>query len=137
MPLSLYFKLYGVAVCAFFAIDLVWLGIVARNFYQRHLGSLLRPQPNWTAAIIFYLLFILGMVVFSVVPALRDDSLKKAVLLGGFFGLITYATYDLTNLATLRDWPLVVVLVDIGWGIVLAGSVTTITFLAGRWFSSS
>ena len=136
MPAAAFVKLYAIAVCVFFAIDIVWLGFVARNFYQRHLGYLLRPQPNWTAAIVFYLLFVLGLTVFAIVPAVREDSLRKALLLGGFFGLITYATYDLTNQATIRDWPLLVSVVDMCWGVVLAASVTTITFLLGRALAS-
>jgi uncharacterized membrane protein len=85
------------------------------------------------AAILFYLLFIAGLLVFAVVPGLKAGSLGKALLLGALFGLLTYATYDLTNLATIKDWPLVVTLVDLVWGVVLATSVTLVSFLVGRW----
>ncbi len=133
MNVSFYLKLYLAAFTAFLVIDLVWLGVVARTFYRKYLGDLLSPSPNWTAAIIFYLLFLVGLLVFAVVPGLQAGSLAKALMLGAFFGLITYATYDLTNLATLKNWPLIVVVVDMAWGTVLSTSVTLVTFLVGRW----
>jgi uncharacterized membrane protein len=126
-------KLYLILFAAFFAIDMVWLGLVARPFYQKHLGFLMSPSPNWLAAIIFYLLFILGILVFVVLPGLADGSLKTTLLRAALFGLITYATYDLTNLATLKDWPLLLSVVDMLWGVVLSVSVSTIGFFAGKW----
>jgi uncharacterized membrane protein len=128
-----YIKLYLLTLIAFFAIDMVWLGLVARGFYQQHLGFLLRSSPNWTAAIVFYLLFVLGILVFVVVPGLQAGSAKKVLLLGALFGVITYATYDLTNLATVKNWPLIVTVVDLAWGGVLATSVGYLGFLAGKW----
>ena len=128
-----YLKLYLCMLLAFFAIDMVWLGLVARDFYQKHLGYLLRTNPNWTAAIVFYLLFVAGLLVFVVVPSLQAGSTKKVLILGALFGLITYATYDLTNLATVKDWPWIVTVVDLLWGGVLATSVSYLGFLAGRW----
>lgn len=128
-----YAKLYLLTLIAFFAIDMVWLALVAREFYQKHLGFLLRNPPNWTAAIVFYLLFVLGILVFVVVPGLQAGSTKKVLLLGALFGLITYATYDLTNLATVKNWPLIVTVVDLAWGGVLATSVGYLGFLAGKW----
>ena len=128
-----YIKLYLLTLIAFFAIDMVWLGLIARGFYQQHLGFLLRSSPNWTAAIIFYLLFVLGIVVFVITPGLQAGSAKKVLLLGALFGIITYATYDLTNLATVKNWPLIVTVVDIAWGCVLATSVGFVGYLAGRW----
>jgi uncharacterized membrane protein len=110
---------------------MIWLGLVAKNFYQDKIGYLLGPI-NWPAAIIFYLLFIIGIIIFAVAPALQAQSLLKAIVLGALFGFFTYATYDLTNLATVRDWPLIVVFVDIAWGMVLSGSVATVSFLIGR-----
>lgn len=129
-----YIKLYLAAFGAFLVIDLLWLGLVARNFYQKHLGFIMAPNVNWAAAIIFYLLFILGLLIFAVVPGLQADSLGRALLLGALFGFFTYATYDLTNLATLKDWPLIVTVVDMIWGTVLATSVTLVSYLAGQWF---
>jgi uncharacterized membrane protein len=128
-----YLKLYICTLLAFFVIDMVWLAVVARGFYQKHLGFLLRTDPNWTAAILFYLLFVLGVLVFVVVPSLQADSIKKVLIMGALFGLITYATYDLTNLATVKDWPLIVVAVDMLWGTILATLVSYLGFLAGKW----
>jgi uncharacterized membrane protein len=131
--MSYYFKLYGCTLIAFFAIDMVWLGLVARGFYQKHLGVLLRANPNWTAAIVFYLLFVLGLLIFVVVPSLQAGSTRKVLIHGALFGLITYATYDLTNLATVKDWPWIVSVVDLLWGGILATSVGYLGFLAGKW----
>ncbi len=128
-----YLKIYLAAVVAFLAIDMVWLAVVARGFYRKHLGFLLADQPNWWAAGIFYLLFLAGLLVFAVVPSLQAGSLRRAVLLGGLFGLVTYATYDLTNHATVKGWPWIVTVVDMTWGTVLAASVSAVAYLAGRW----
>ena len=126
-----YIYLYLCTVPVFFLIDMVWLGVVAKGFYQQHLGSFIGPI-NRPAAIIFYLIFIIGIIIFAVAPALETQSLIKAVVLGALFGLFTYATYDLTNLATLKDWPLIVVFVDIVWGMVLSGSVAAVSFIISR-----
>lgn len=129
----MFFKLYAIALPVFFLIDMTWLGLVARNFYVGQLGSLMRSPINWVAAISFYALFIVGLVVFVIEPAVAKHSWTHALLFGAFFGLITYATYDLTNLATLRDWPLLVTVVDLVWGMVLAASVSVATyFIAGK-----
>lgn len=125
--------LYLLTIPVFFGIDMIWLGFVARGFYRNNLGHLLRPDVNWTAAVIFYLLYILGILIFAVMPALEKNSLRQAVILGGLFGFFAYATYDLTNLATLKDWPVNVVLVDIAWGVVLTASVAAANFFIGRW----
>lgn len=128
-----YVKLYAVTLIAFFAIDMLWLGVVARGFYRKHLGFLMAPSPNWTAAIIFYLLFIGGILFFVLLPGLAEKSLQATLVRAALYGLITYATYDLTNLATLKDWPLTMTIVDIVWGIVLSTSVSAIGYAAGRW----
>ncbi|MGV8079725.1 MAG: DUF2177 family protein [Syntrophales bacterium] len=125
--------LYLLTVPVFFAIDLVWLGLVARGFYRHNLGHLLRPDVNWAAAFLFYLLYIAGILIFATMPALEKNSLRQAIVSGGLFGLFTYATYDLTNLATLKDWPLNVVFVDIAWGIVLTATVAAASFFIGKW----
>ena len=125
--------LYFLTIPVFFGIDMIWLGFVAKGFYRRNLGHLLRPDVNWTAALVFYLLYIGGILIFATMPALEKKSLYQAVVLGGLFGFFAYATYDLTNMATLKDWPLNVVIVDIIWGIVLTASVAAASFLIGRW----
>jgi uncharacterized membrane protein len=122
------FKLYLIALPVFFAIDMFWLGVVAKNFYKEQIGFLMTPNVNWTAAIIFYLVFILGLVLFVISPALAKSSLQHAIVFGALFGFITYATYDLTNLATLKDWPLTLTIVDLIWGSVLASSVSSVTY---------
>jgi len=124
----MFIKLYLIALPVFFAIDMVWLGLVAKNFYRSQIGFLMTPNINWLAAIIFYLLFVAGLVLFVITPAIEKGSLTHALLFGALFGLIAYATYDLTNLATLKDWPLLVTIVDLAWGAVLAASVSTATY---------
>jgi uncharacterized membrane protein len=93
------------------------------------------PNPNWLAAIIFYLLFVVGILVLAVLPGLDANSLKTTLLRGALLGLIAYATYDLTNLATLKDWPLTVTVVDLIWGTVLSTAVSCVGYLAGKWLS--
>lgn len=124
----MFIKLYAIALPIFFAIDMIWLGLVAKNFYRSQIGFLMKSDVNWIAAILFYLLFIAGLVLFVISPAMQKGSWTHAVLFGALFGLITYATYDLTNLATLKDWPLLVTIVDLAWGAVLAASVSTIAY---------
>ena len=131
----MFLKLYGIALLIFFAIDMLWLGLVAKNFYNKQIGFLMKENINWTAAIIFYLLFIVGLVLFVIKPSIEMQSWKNALFMGAFFGFITYATYDLTNLATLKDWPLLVTIVDLIWGAFIAASVSVLTFLISNKFS--
>jgi uncharacterized membrane protein len=128
-----YVYLYLLTVPAFFLIDMFWLGVVAKDFYQAKLGYLLGPV-NWVAALSFYFLYIVGILIFAVVPALEAGSLMRATVLGALFGLFAYATYDLTNYATVKDWPLSIVVVDILWGMVLTGSVATVSYYLGKHF---
>jgi uncharacterized membrane protein len=122
--------IYLVTVPVFFLIDLFWLGVVAKDFYRQRLGYLMRPQVNWAAAISFYLLFIVGIVVFAIKPALEAGSPTRSLVYGALFGFFTYATYDLTNLATVRDWPLVVTVVDLAWGTALCALVAWAGYFA-------
>jgi uncharacterized membrane protein len=124
----MFIKLFFIALPVFFVIDMVWLVLVAKKFYQEQIGFLMKPDINWFAAIIFYLLFIAGLVIFVISPAVEKHSCIHAIIFGALFGLITYATYDLTNLATMKDWPLLVTIVDLIWGTVLAGSISCITY---------
>jgi uncharacterized membrane protein len=130
MTLGSFLKLYAVALATFFVIDLLWLGVVARGFYQNNLGHLMRDHVNWVAAVAFYLVFLVGLVVLVVQPAVEEQSLSKAILFGALFGLVTYAAYDLTNLATLEGFPLTVAVVDMVWGTVLCSTISTVTYLA-------
>ncbi|SFH56147.1 Uncharacterized membrane protein [Tindallia magadiensis] len=122
-------RIYFIAIIVFFSVDLLWLGLIAKPFYQKQIGFLLSSRVNWPAAVIFYLLYIGGMVYFVLRPALQQDSWVVALYTGALFGFITYATYDLTNLATIKNWPLLVTIVDLLWGTFLGASVSTATFL--------
>ena len=124
----MFIKLFLIALPVFFAIDMVWLGVVAKDFYRAQIGSLMKSDVNWTAAIIFYFIFITGLVVFVISPAIEKGSWMHALIFGALFGLVCYATYDLTNLAVAKDWPLLVTVVDLIWGAVLAASVSVITY---------
>ncbi len=127
MPTSL--SLFAIALPVFLAIDLTWIGFVARGFYKSQIGYLMTSNVNWAAAIAFYVLFIVGLIVFVIGPAYASHSWMRALMYGAFFGLVTYATYDLTNLATTKDWPLLLTMVDLTWGTVLAASVSAATVL--------
>ncbi len=124
----MFIKLYAIALPVFFAIDMVWLGLVATKFYKSQIGSLMKTDINWTAAIVFYAIFIVGLVMFVISPSVEKASWTHAVLFGALFGFISYATYDLTNLATLKDWPLFVSIVDMAWGAILGASVSFVTY---------
>lgn len=128
----MFLKLFAIALPVFFVIDMVWLGLVAKDFYRGQIGTLMKSDVNWTAALIFYAIFIAGLVVFVISPAIEKGSWTHALLLGAFFGFVCYATYDLTNLAVAKDWPLLVTIVDLAWGAVLAASVSTITYFIAQ-----
>ncbi len=128
MRTALLAQTYAVSLVAFLLLDFAWLGLIARGFYRQQLGHLLSPDVRWTPAIIFYLLFVAAVVVFAVLPAVERGSLGRAVLLGGFFGIVAYATYDLTNLATLRGFPTLVAAVDMTWGCVLSATVAAVGY---------
>lgn len=105
----------------FLAIDTVWLTLMASRLYRPHLGSLMADKLNFPPAILFYLLYIAGIVVFAVHPALTSGRWTTALMLGAFLGLVAYGTYDLTNHATLRDWPVLITVADLIWGTLLTG----------------
>lgn len=129
----MFIKLYAIAFTVFLAIDAAWLTLIAKNFYAKHIGYLMAKNPNLWAALIFYLIFIATLVFFVINPALDKKMWTHALVAGLFFGLVTYATYDLTNLATVKDWPLIVTIVDLIWGMFVSASVSVITyFLALR-----
>lgn len=127
-------KLYFITLIAFLGIDSLWLGLVAPSFYKSQIGFIMAENPNFLAAGLFYLLFIFGMVIFIVEPGVREQTLMQAVARGALFGLVTYATYDLTNLATLQGWPILVTVVDLIWGTVLSAAVTLVSVWAGKRF---
>jgi len=118
---------YALTFIVFLIVDLTWLGFIAKSLYNKYLGGFLTDAVNWTAAIIFYLIFVAGLSIFVIYPSLEKDSVWRVVILGALFGMITYATYDLTNLATLKNWPVTIVIIDMAWGAVLS----TIVSLSG------
>ena len=124
----MFLKTYLVALLIFLAIDMVWLTIIAKDFYKKHIGFLMNETVNITPAVIFYVLFVLALVVFVITPSIEKNSWVNALMFGAFFGLVTYATYDLTNHATLKNWPLIVTLVDLAWGAFIGSAVSVITF---------
>lgn len=128
-----YIKLYLITVPIFFAIDMAWLGFIAKSFYQRNLAGILSDGVNWWAAVVFYLIYIAGILLFAVIPALEKGSPGKAIMWGLLYGFFTYATYDLTNMATIREWPLKIVIVDICWGMTLSATVAVLSYLCGKW----
>ena len=128
---------YLATLAAFCVLDFVWLGFLARNFYQAQVGSLLLAPPNWTVAVLFYALYIVGVVVFAVLPALDAGSWLSALVLGGLFGFFCYATYDLTNLATLKGWTVPMAVVDILWGVVITAAAATAGYALTRAFGGN
>lgn len=121
---------------AFLALDALWLSQMTPRFYRPAISHLLAEKANLGAAVAFYLLYITGIVVLAVAPAMEKGGLGKAALMGALVGLMAYGTYDLTNHATLKDWPLRLTLVDLAWGTVLTSFAASIGFLATRAFSS-
>lgn len=123
MNSSTVITLWILSIPVFVVVDLLWLGVIAKNFYFTKLGHLF-GDVNWYAAALFYALFLLGVTLFVTYPAVQAGSVARAFAYGALFGLVTYATYDLTNQATIKDWPVVVTVVDMVWGAVL-GSVVS------------
>lgn len=123
---------YLLTTVVFLIIDLAWLGLIAKDLYQKYLGDFMAEKVNWTAAIIFYLIYIVGISVFAIYPAVNMNSALNAALMGGLFGFFAYATYDLTNLATLKGWPLLIVFIDIAWGVVLTSMVSLSGFYIAK-----
>jgi len=126
MNFQTFFTLYAISVPIFFLVDLLWLGVVASSFYKNQLGEMM--QVSWVPAVTFYLIYLTGLIFFAVYPGVMEGSWKTAVLYGALFGFFTYMTYEMTNLAVIKDWPLVLVPIDILWGTVLGASVSAVTY---------
>ncbi|GBD48909.1 DUF2177 family protein [Methylopila sp. Yamaguchi] len=120
------------AALLFFAADFLWLGYVASGFYRSQIGAMLAPEPNMVAAVGFYAIYVVGIVLFAVTPGLVAGSWTTALLWGALFGFFCYATYDFTNLATLKDWPATVTFVDLSWGTALTAAASVAGFFAAR-----
>ena len=123
---------YVIALIVFLVIDFLWLTVIAKALYARHLGYLMAPKPNLVAALAFYLLFIAGLQYFVLNPALTAGSWQAALFPALFFGLVTYATYDLTNLATVKDWPILITGIDLLWGSFVSGATSIVSYLIIR-----
>lgn len=131
MSASRLLALYVICVVAFFSLDFVWLSISTARIYRAYLGDLLAPQPRLGVAAGFYLIYVVGIVALAVVPGLRESAVLGALWRGALFGLLAYATYDLTNLSTIRNWPWRVSIIDMAWGTTLSGAVAVVGFWAG------
>lgn len=116
---------YFVALVTFLAVDMLWLGTMASRFYKPTLGDIAISGVNLPPAILFYAIYPVGLIIFAIDPALKTGSWTAALIYGALFGFFTYATYDLTNQATLRNWTTLLTLVDIAWGTVL-GAITSV-----------
>ena len=122
------FFAYIISILVLMAFDLSWLGFIMRNFYQSRLASILAPTPNWYAAGAFYLLFVAGLFYFAAYPAHLKQSILSAIIMGAIYGLVTYGTYDLTNMATVQNWPLVLTVVDMLWGTFLGAVLACVAY---------
>lgn len=121
-------KLYLISLFIFFALDMIWLSLISKKFYQHQIGFLMKTNINIAAVILFYLIFILGLVIFVIEPSILKHSILNALILGLLFGLVTYATYDLTNLATIKNWPTIVTVIDLLWGSAASAAVSVATY---------
>jgi uncharacterized membrane protein len=135
MPIPKILLAFLLTTLVFFAIDLVWLGLVAKGFYARNMGDLLADKVKWPAALLFYAIYIAGIMLFVVFPAVEKGSFVQAIYMGALLGLLCYATYDLTSYALIKGFPLNVVVVDLIWGMVLTGGVSAASFAIVRWLS--
>ncbi len=132
--MSRYFIVYLAALVTVTGLDYLWLRVIATDWYEAGMGNLLAPHPNLFAAGAFYLLYPVGVTMFAAMPSGGDWS--RALLLGAAFGLFCYGTYDLTNLAVVRDWPLPLTFIDIAWGAVVSAAGATAGALTLRWLNS-
>lgn len=127
-----YVFLYLITFVVFLAIDFIWLNFIAKNLYSTRIGHLLAEKPNLVPAFIFYLIFVVGIMIFAIIPGYETKNILKTISLGALFGLLTYSTYDLTNLATMRNWPVSVTIIDIIWGT----SISVVTSTAGYYIAT-
>lgn len=124
-----YLKIYGGIAAVMLVMDVLWLGFIAKSWYQQGIGHLMAAQPNMLIGALFYLLFPLGLLIFAVLPTGNEPGWVKAACMGALFGFFAYATYDITNLATLKDWPLGLSILDVLWGSLVSGLAAG----AGKW----
>lgn len=134
-PMTRYIVAYAAGAVTFLVLDLIWLGVVAKDLYQREIGALLLERPLYGPAAVFYLAYLAGILVFAVSPALNAGSWVTAAIYGALFGLMCYGTYDMTNLATLKNWSSTIAVVDMAWGTFLTASAAVTAYLAASRFA--
>lgn len=127
---------WAVTFVVLLVIDMIWLGVVAKGMYQEAMGDLMSPNPRLAFAAVFYLIYPIGLLVFAIVPGLAAQGVMRAALMGGLFGMFCYATYDLTNLAVIRNWPLALSFIDIAWGTLVSGVAAAAGAATLRWFAT-
>jgi len=127
-------KMYMASLIVFLAADFVWLAFLSKKIYAQHLGYIMTEKIVWWAAVLFYLIFVAGLLFFVIEPAVRRKSIEYAAYAGAFFGLITYATYDLTNLATIKDWPIIITVLDLMWGTFVSMGTSSLSYMLIRKF---
>ncbi|MGJ7562366.1 DUF2177 family protein [Variovorax sp. GB1R11] len=127
---------WAVTFVVLLVIDMIWLGVVAKGMYQEAMGDLMSPKPRLAFAAVFYLIYPIGLLIFAIVPGLAAQGVMRAALMGGLFGLFCYATYDLTNLAVIRNWPLALSFIDIAWGTLVSGVAAAAGAATLRWFAT-
>lgn len=125
-------KHFVITMVVFLVIDLLWLQVISKSFYAKHLGYIMTDQVKVAAAFLFYFIFVVGIIYFVINPALAKESWQYALFVGMFFGLITYSTYDLTSLAVIKDWPLIITVVDLIWGTFLSGTTALVSYMLIR-----
>ena len=123
MSVPQFLRLFAASAAVMFGLDMLWLAVIAKEFYRARLGHLMRADVLWVPALLFYIIYVAALVVFVVEPAIERQSLARAVFLGAFFGLAAYAAYDLTSLALMKDFPPIVAVVDLAWGATLSAAV--------------
>lgn len=133
MTFGEFVRMYAIGVVVAFGLDLLWLGVIARGFYQKHLGHLMRPDVQWAPAIAFYLIYVAALVVFVAAPAIEKQSVARAAAYGAFFGVAAYAAFDLTGLALFKGFTPAAAFVDLAWGACLSAAVSAAIAVSARW----
>lgn len=127
--MKFYLKIFAILFPVLIALDVSWIGVIANSFYKANIGDLLSTTPNYYAAVIFYILYALGIMYFSILPALKEESFVLAFIRGAALGFIAYMTYDLTNLSVMAQWTVLVTVVDVAWGVVLSAVASGLTYI--------
>ena len=130
--MKIYLTLYAIALCIFLIFDLLWIGVIARDFYRDSMGALMSDKPRLDVGLVFYALYVVGLTIFGASAGMPTSDWKPALLYGALFGFFCYATYDLTNLAVMKDFPTKLALIDLAWGTAISGLTSALTIVIGR-----